>query len=111
MSEHPNGLAPTGDKFAMGARQGETARAWQRAWDLMSRTEYLDGIELSEQATEGLNVQAVSLHTHLRLAAREGWLETDTRWVDATFVRYGKTHAGRRKRTFYRIGSRARAAA
>lgn len=95
----------------MGARHGQTAQAWQRAWDLMNRTDYQDGIELSGKATEGLDVKPVSLQAHLRLAAREGWLETTTKWVDGEFTRYGKTYAGRRRRTFYRIGTRARIAA
>lgn len=103
----PNGPAPEGDRFHIGARGGRTGQAWQHVWDHLDRTEYRDGIELAREAAAAFGLKEISVSAHLRLAVREGWLQTENRWVDVTYVKAGKEITGRRLRTFYRIGSRA----
>lgn len=91
----------------MGARGGDTARAWQYVWSRLDRQEYRDGTELAREAAAAFSLKPTSVISHLRLAVREGWLETDNRWVEVPVVWAGVESLRRRKRTFYRIGRRA----
>lgn len=106
MSDHPNGAAPAGDKFRMGARGGATSQAWQYIWDRLDRTEFRDGTELAREAADECSIKDTSIISHLRLAVRERWLETCNREVVVPVVRNGQTHHYKRMRTFYRIGRR-----
>lgn len=104
----PNGPAPAGDAFRMGARHGKTAQAWQLVWDRLSETEYLDGIELAQTAAEAVGIKDISVMAHMRLAAREGYLETENRIVTVPVCKFGQRYEAGRKRTFYRIGPKGR---
>lgn len=111
MNDMPNGTAPEGDAFRMGSRGGRTGQAWQHVWNHLSATDYQDGTLLAERAGEACGVKANSVTAHLRLAVREGWLATENRFVDVPVTKGGVTRICKRKRTFYRIGSRALASA
>ena len=106
MSDMPNGPAPEGDRFRMGARGGVTAQAWQYFWDRLDRHEFQDGTELAREAAERFGIKDTSVISHLRLAVREGWLDTENRWVEVPVMWAGQETMRRRRRTFYRIGAR-----
>lgn len=103
----PNGKAPEGDRFRMGARGGATAAAWQHIWNQLDQNEFRDGTELAREAATQFRIQDKSVISHLRLAVREGWLDTENRWVTVPVHWKGKELFRRRMRTFYRIGCRA----
>jgi hypothetical protein len=107
MNDMPNGPAPKGDRFRMGARGGATAKAWQYFWDRLDRSEFRDGTELARAAAEAFHLKDTSVISHLRLAVREGWLDTENRWVQVPVIWNGQQQMRRRIRTFYRVGHRA----
>lgn len=88
----------------MGARGGATARAWQHVWDSLKPGEFQDGVELSRAAAEFSGVQEVSIAAHLRLAAREGHLLTENRFVPVTVTKGDRSYEAMRRRTFYALG-------
>lgn len=90
----------------MGARGGITAQAWQYFWDRLDRNEFRDGTQLAREAAEHFGLKDTSVISHLRLAAREGWLDTENRWVEVPVLWQGQERMRRRLRTFYRIGQR-----
>jgi hypothetical protein len=102
----PNGAAPEGDRFRMGARGGRTGQAWQYVWDRLDRVEYRDGVELAHEAADHYGLKYTSVASHLRLAVREGYLATENREVTVPVVKHGVEKLGSRVRTFYRIGPR-----
>lgn len=104
----PNGPAPAGDLFHMGARGGKTGQAWQYVWDRLDSADFRDGTELAREAAAAVGIKDISVLAHLRLAVREQWLETDNRFVPVEVTRHGTTFRANRLRTFYRIGARAR---
>jgi hypothetical protein len=99
----PNGRAPTGEKYKLGAKGGRMADAWQHIWDRLDRTEYRDGVSLAESAATAFRVLPVSIVSHLHRMAKEGFLETDIRYVQTMVFRAGREFPARRKRTHYRI--------
>lgn len=74
-TQQPNGPAPGFSRYNIGRQDGKVARAWQYAWDQMSRTEWSGGRELAERAAARFGLKAVSLMTHFSRMAAEGVLE------------------------------------
>ena len=104
----PHGPAPEGDSFRMGARHGKTAEAWQLVWDRLNATEFQDGIELARDAAAEVGIKDISVMAHMRLAVREGYLETENRMVTVEVCKFGHRYPAARRRTFYRIGPKGR---
>ena len=103
MKTSPNGTAPSGTRYRMGAKGGVVARAWQYVWDRLSTTEHRDAILLADEAAEKFGIKAASVRAHMYAMVREGVLETALREVTTTVTRYGKSFPAKRMRTFYRI--------
>ena len=102
----PNGKAPAGDKYKIGAKGGKVGQAWQYVWDRLSREDYADGVALAVEAAEKVGIQPVSVISHLHRMAHEGYLDTDVRPVDTKVQKFGKEYVAKRNRTHYRIAER-----
>ena len=101
----PNGQAPAGDKYKIGAKGGKVGQAWQRVWDGLAADEYRDGVALAEEAAAQVGIQAVSVISHLHRMAQEGYLDTEVRPVTTIVRKFGKEYAAKRRRTHYRIAT------
>lgn len=99
----PNGQAPAGTKYAIGAKGGKVGQAWQLVWDRLSRDEYADAVELAAEVAESVGIKPISLRSHIHRMVHEGLIESTTRYADTTVTKGGKTYAARRKRTWVRI--------
>jgi len=102
----PNGTAPAGDKYKIGAKGGKVGQAWQHVWNELSATEYQDGVALAEQAAKEVGIRPVSVISHLHRMAHEGYLEVEVRQVDTTVRKGGKEYPAKRRRSHYRIAQR-----
>lgn len=93
--ERPNGPAPGGESYKLGAKGGKMAQAWQYVWDRLSPTEPRDGVTLALEAGEVFDIKPASVLSHLHRMAREGV-------IDGEQIRVAGSR-GPRPRTHYRI--------
>lgn len=107
----PNGVAPAGDRYKIGAKGGKVAQAWQYVWDRLDAVEYKDAVALADEAAKAAGVMRVSVMSHLHRMAQEGVLDTRTLYGDTTVTKGGKTYAARRKRMHVRLPDRTEAKA
>lgn len=99
----PNGAAPTGNDYQLGAKGGKVGRAWQMIWDRLDHDTYVDARDLADWAAEAVGVKSVSVMSHIHRMAAEGLLETQVAYTDVTVHRFGHEYPSRRKRTHIRL--------
>lgn len=83
----PNGDAPSGSRYALGAKGGRVASAWQHMWDRLSRTQWMDGVDLAMETATLTGLKYNTLAVHLQRMAAEGFLEYEIRLVDVPVER------------------------
>lgn len=103
MTNMPNGVAPTGQQYKIGAKGGKVGLAWQQIWDRLGRENYQDAVELSQETANRVGIKSVSIMSHLHRMAAEGLLDSTVRYSDVMVTKFGKTYPARRKRTWVRI--------
>jgi len=99
----PNGAAPTGHSYKIGAKGGKVGQAWQMIWDRLDHETYQDARELAEWAGDKTGVKAVSIMSHIHRMAADGILDTRVSYSDVTVHKFGREYPSRRKRTHIRI--------
>lgn len=103
MTTRPNGQAPAGDTYAIGAKGGKVGQAWQLIWDRLDRDTWQDGTILAAEAAAEVGVKPVSVISHLHRMAAEGHLDSEVLYGDAEIHKFGQVYQARRKRTHYRL--------
>jgi Mn-dependent DtxR family transcriptional regulator len=101
----PNGMAPAGDRYKIGAKGGKVGQAWQYVWDRLAIDTYEDGVALAEEAAQAVGIQPVSVISHLHRMAQEGYVEAEVRLVETTVRKFGREYPAKRRRTHYRIST------
>lgn len=104
-ARRPNGVAPSTSRYAVGAKGGHVARAWQWIWDRLDHTTFKEGQALADEAARVFHILPISIMSHLHRMAKEGVLQTEVRPTETTVKRAGKEHTATRKRTYFRIAS------
>lgn len=99
----PNGAAPTGNKYRIGAKGGKVGQAWQMIWNRLDRETYQDARALAEWAGDETGVKPVSIMSHIHRMAADGILDTRVIYSDVMVHKFGKEYPSRRKRTHIRI--------
>ena len=100
---HPNGQAPDGVRYKLGAKGGKVAQAWQYVWDRLNTTDWQDSNALADEAGKKFKILPDSVLAHLHRMRKEGFLEHEIRSVATEVTRGGRTFTASRKRTHYRI--------
>lgn len=103
----PNGDAPSGTRYALGAKGGKVAQAWQHMWDRLSTVQWMDGVNLAADTAELTGLKYSTLAVHLQRMAAEGFLEYEIRLVDVQVERNFRGKVSRftapRRHAHYRI--------
>jgi hypothetical protein len=99
----PNGAAPTGTSYNIGAKGGKVGQAWQMIWDRLDHDTYTDARDLADWAADKVGIRSVSLMSHIHRMAKEGVLDSTTAYADVTVHKFGREYASRRKRTHIRL--------
>lgn len=108
VSTHPNGTAPDGVRYKLGAKGGKVAQAWQHIWDRLTG-EWQDGKVLAAEAADAHAIAEISVLAHLHRMAAEGLIDHEKQDVIVEVTRLskktGKTSnfPAKRTRTHYRL--------
>lgn len=103
MKTLPNGAAPTGNSYKIGAKGGKVAQAWQIIWNQLDHETFQDARVLADAAGKKLGIQTVSIMSHLHRMAAEGHLDSTAKAVDVQVHKAGREFPSRRKRLHIRL--------
>jgi len=103
MTNMPNGVAPTGTRYKIGAKGGKVGQAWQLIWDRLDHERYQDATELANDAAEVTGIKQVSIMSHLHRMAAEGLLDSTVQYADVMVTKNGKTYSATRKRSHVKL--------